>query len=227
MTIIRRICIAAILTFTIAACGDASADDSDGVATLAAQATVEASPDAESQTPDAGASDAPASDARTAAASETTAPEPEPTVEEELDDEAQLLAFAACMRDEGVNMPDPTVDSDGNAQLVPPQDLDISDPGARDAAIAARDACAVHLEGLELGFAGQDDTEFQDQLLEFTQCMRDNGYDMPDIELGGPGGIRGADGIDQDDPAFVAAQDVCQDILAGFGPGAGPAPAEG
>ena len=97
----------------------------------------------------------------------------------------------------------------------------------------AFDVCGDLLEDLQLGFAGGDQTEFQDQILEFAQCMRDNGYDMddPDFSAFAPGG--GGDGqgpgagggpfgdIDFDDPDFQAAQEACADILAGFGPGVG------
>ena len=42
-----------------------------------------------------------------------------PTVaveQESLDDEAKVMAFVQCMRDEGLEFMDPTVDSDGNVQ---------------------------------------------------------------------------------------------------------------
>lgn len=222
MTIMRRICLAAIFTVALAACGDASADDASGVATLSGQPTADPTPTAPaSEAADVAASDDATTDDSGGGATAEAADETDEVVEEEVDAEAQLLAFASCMRDEGIDMDDPTIDGDGNPQLAPPTGFDFTDASARDQIIAARDACAIHLEGVGLGFAGQQDTGQQDQLLEFSQCMRDNGYDMPDIELGGPGGPRGLDDIDQDDPAFQQAQDVCQDILAGFGPGAG------
>lgn len=151
----------------------------------------------------------------------------------DLDVEAQMLSFAQCMRDEGVDMEDPTVDADGNlgfgAFRGPGQDGEQTGPpeGFREAI----DQCRPMLEGLELGFGQGDETELQDTLLEYAQCMRDNGYAMDDPDLsnfgpgsGDEGGERGPGGgpfgdVDFDDPAFQTAQSACEDVLGGFGPG--------
>jgi len=153
-----------------------------------------------------------------------------------VDDEQALLDFSACMRDQGVDFGDPTVDADGNVRLNPG-----GQPGAgidRDSVDGAFQICGGYLDGVTLGFRDTDFTELQDQLLQYSVCMRDNGYDMPDPDFsrlgqpgdgpgdgpGGGGGIFG--GLDFDDPAFQAAQQACQDILAGFGPG-GTGPGRG
>lgn len=142
------------------------------------------------------------------------------------DPEQALLAFAACLRDNGVDIDDPTVDADGNPVLARPGQGDA--PRDPEAFRQARDTCEPLLGGVTLGFGLRDDTERQDSLLEFAQCMRDNGYDMPDPDFtagpgegGGPGGGPFG-GIDFDDPVFQAASEQCSDILAGFGPGQGP-----
>jgi hypothetical protein len=68
------------------------------------------------------------------------------------------------------------------------------------------------------------DPELADQLLEFAQCMRDEGIDFPDpqfsgggvtVQIGGPDG----DGIDPSSEAFQAAQEACGELLPGGGPG--------
>jgi hypothetical protein len=70
----------------------------------------------------------------------------------------------------------------------------------------------------------------QDAMVKFAQCMRENGYDLPDPTFDGPpspgssespgdGGPFG--GIDQNDPAFKKAFDACRDQLPGI-PGGGP-----
>ncbi|MEA2000606.1 MAG: hypothetical protein U9N84_01765 [Actinomycetota bacterium] len=144
-----------------------------------------------------------------------------------VDEEQALLEFSACMRDQGVDFGDPTVDADGNVQLNPG-----GRPGDgidRDAMRTAFEACGDNLNGITQGFRNTDLTELEDQFLEYSVCMRDNGYDMPDPDfssIGRPGGEGGEGGgifggINPDDPDFQTAQEACQDILAGFGPGGG------
>lgn len=151
---------------------------------------------------------------------------------ETLDVETQMLAFAQCMRDEGVDMEDPIVDADGNLGFGgfrgPGGGQDQS--GQPDGFREAIDVCRPMLDGLELGFGRGDQTDFQDTLLEYAQCMRDNGYAMddPDLTTFGPGsGEEGTENerrgpfgdVDFEDAAFQAAQTVCGDVLVGFGPG--------
>ena len=131
------------------------------------------------------------------------------------------------MRDEGIDIPDPTVDADGNIGLG-------FEAGAAEADFDAIEdafsACSGHLDGVTLGFTEADVSEFEDRMLEFAQCMRDNGYDMddPDFSDFAFPGVDGADDdergggfidIDPTDPDFEPALEACQDILAGFGPG--------
>lgn len=59
----------------------------------------------------------------------------------------------------------------------------------------------------------------EDAALEFAECMRENGIDMPDpqvsdgrVRVGGPGG-GGGGGIDPNSEEFQAAQAECQPIL--------------
>jgi len=142
-----------------------------------------------------------------------------------VDEEQALLEFSACMREQGLDFGDPTVDADGNVRLDPPERGD--GEFDRDAMQAAFETCGENLEGTTRGFRDADLTQLEDQFLEYSVCMRDNGYDMPDPDFsnlgqpggGGGGGILGA--IDRDDPDFLTAQEACQDILAGFGPGGG------
>jgi len=155
----------------------------------------------------------------------------------EMTQEEALLAFTACMRENGIDIDDPTVDADGNLRIGRPNagaGAEGADPDRlRDEEFrTAREDCGELLQGVALGFQQTDRTEFDDQLLEFAACMRDNGVDMPDPDftefgpgLGAPGEGEGRGGpfgdIDRSDPDFQAAQEACQDILAGFGSGGG------
>jgi hypothetical protein len=60
--------------------------------------------------------------------------------------------------------------------------------------------------------------EFADSLLEYAGCMRENGFDMPDPDLSDGGVVIDLGMSGPDDPAFAAADEVCREILAGFGP---------
>lgn len=162
-----------------------------------------------------------------------------------VDTEGQLLAFSECMREAGIDIDDPTVDADGNVEFGGFRStVEVGEEGGGppDGFREAAQTCGELLEGLELGFGRPDLTELQDSFLEYAQCMRDNGYDMDDPDLSGfglgaedgeegEGGVRGVNifgDVDPTDPTFIAAQEACQDVLAGFGPGGGgPRPGEG
>jgi hypothetical protein len=141
---------------------------------------------------------------------------------EPVSDEEAILAFAACLRDEGIDVEDPTVDADGN--LRPPRPRDLGE-GERETIRAAMDACSAHLESVAFGLDAADRSEREDQLFEYAACMRENGYDMPDPDFsafGNPGqGSGSGEGggpfgaIDRDDPTFQAAQEACAGTFAG------------
>lgn len=110
-----------------------------------------------------------------------------------VDSSEALLAFAACMRENGVDMADPTFDADGNTTggLFGP-DSNI-DPQS-DEFQAAQEACGSILEGVQFGGGpggNFDPDQIQTALNDFTACLRDEGLDVDDIEFGlrgGPGG---------------------------------------
>ena len=153
---------------------------------------------------------------QTTAAPETTVPQTEFS-------EDQALEFSQCMRDQGLDFPDPTVDADGNLELG---DMDMSAFGSNPDEIqavieGAMEACGEYLEGVSFGGAGMPDlVELQDTFLEFSTCMRDNGYDMPDPDFSG-GGMGGffsmGENIDPNDPTFEAAMAECESIFTQLG----------
>ena len=153
--------------------------------------------------------------------------------EEPIDTEQSLLDFTQCMRDNGIEMDDPEVDADGNLRLARPRNLGdggADSQGDREAVQVAREECAELLEGATLGLReGFDRTEIEDTLVEYASCMRENGYEMADPDFSGTGPGAGPGGgpfgeIDPEDPAFVAADEACGEIRAGFGAGRGRAP---
>ena len=141
-----------------------------------------------------------------------------------LDPEAARLEFARCMREHDVDLPDPGAGGGGPVQ--------IGGNGADVEKIQeAMEACQQFL-GDAIGERAEIDPEMQDRLLEFAECMRDNGVDVPDPDVSGNGGriqIGGPGGIDPSSDEFQAAQDACQDILGDLGPRfeGGPGPGGG
>jgi hypothetical protein len=143
--------------------------------------------------------------------------------------EDALLAYAQCMRDQGIDMPDPTFDGEGGFGLrVQPGAEGTFDRQHMD---AARQACQQYLEGIQQNFQRPDLSQIQDNLIAFSQCMRDQGIsDFPDPDLsdfgpgsgggpttGGDGGFGPFAGVDFSDPAVQAAAQACQGEFGGQG----------
>ncbi|MGI9612837.1 MAG: hypothetical protein ACR2QO_08020 [Acidimicrobiales bacterium] len=124
------------------------------------------------------------------------------------DPDDAALAFSACMREEGIDFPDLSVDAEGNIELREAfQSVDRNVDGFRD----AMDACNSLLGETAFGGRGAalESPEVQDGLLAFSDCVREAGYDVGDLTLGGaPGGqgggqeggdVEGADGAGDED----------------------------
>lgn len=171
--------------------------------------------------------------------------------------EEEILAWVECMREQGLDIPDPTVDADGNLRIGGgPRPGGAG--GGTTATTAAGEAQPIDREAMQAateecgrrprtggGFSEEDRQEMQDAALEFAQCLRDEGLDVadPDFSAQGPGGApRGAGGaagggaagggmfggLDRDDPAAQAAFEKCQAASGGgFRGGAGRGPAAG
>lgn len=140
--------------------------------------------------------------------------------------EAALLAFSQCMRDQGItDMPDPTVDAEGNVQIQRPPGVHGS--GAHEVFATARNKCDKYLQGVTQGFNHGDVTKTQDQFLRLAKCMRARGVDVPDPDFSGGGHDPGAqffDAINKSDPAVQDALRACQQEVfgsEGFGHGGG------
>ena len=130
-----------------------------------------------------------------------------------LDPETARLEFARCMREHGIDLPDPGAGG-GGPVTIGGTGIDMEEMQE------AMEACNSIL-GDAFGAPTEIDPEMQDKMLEFAQCMRDNGVDFPDPDVSGNGGritIGGPGGIDPSSKEFQAAQDACQSILGEFGP---------
>ncbi|KQR16321.1 hypothetical protein [Cellulomonas sp. Leaf334] len=131
------------------------------------------------------------------------APSPSSSV---LAPEDAMLAWAQCMRDHGVDVPDST---DGHYRLGDAEGLT---PGQAE---AADDACEPWQRMAESGAGSEPLTAEQKQsFLDHAQCMRDRGWDMPDPTFDG-GRVesefrRGSEGAPApDDPQFQEDMQEC------------------
>jgi hypothetical protein len=137
-----------------------------------------------------------------------------------VDPQTARLEFARCMREHGVDMPDP--DADGKMTITAS-----GGPTNRTQMDAAQAACRQYLPngGAPPSMSPQE----IEQLRQFAQCMRDHGVQMadPDPNNGGlsvksgPGRNDSSPGIDKgkalDDPNFTAAEEACKDKLPKVG----------
>lgn len=116
----------------------------------------------------------------------------------DLDDRDRMLAFTECLRDNGLDVEDP---AEGEGLKL------VFGPGMDRAKVdAAMEACREYApEG------GPDGGPVNDEaMLEFAQCMRENGVEAFSDPDGG-GMMIGPEIAE--DPDFEAAQEECGDIL--------------
>ena len=139
---------------------------------------------------------------------------------EEIDPEDAFLAFAECLRGEGLDVADPDFSSGGRPGGIL-RGIDRQDPDVQ----AALETCGSLVENARPELSAQEQSERQDSLLALVACLRDQGLDVADPDFsggqGGAGGIlRGGD-IDLDDPVVQDALEHCRDEVPGLGRGPG------
>jgi hypothetical protein len=119
-----------------------------------------------------------------------------------LDEDAQALVFAECMRDNGVDMPDP---GPGQRGLV---DAIQAVAGNYDRATMqlALSAC----QDLMPQYAQQEHAD-DDWQLALAECLREQGLDVSDTPF--EDAHSGAIDVNE----FSAAMEVCRDVLTGGG----------
>ena len=124
-----------------------------------------------------------------------------------------MLAFAKCMRDQGVDMPDPQFDGGrimqrGPEERVSPEKME-----------KAEGACRKYMEDIEPPeMSPEQQQEMKERALAHAQCMREQGLkNFPDPTFDEDGGaqirIGPGSGLDPEDPDFKAAEEACRDEL--------------
>lgn len=139
------------------------------------------------------------------------------------------LNYARCMREHGVDVPDPTRESGGGilqkGPVVGPNG--VSEAKARE----AENACKKYMEEIEPGEppSEEEQQEFREAALAFARCMRKHGIDdYPDPTFGEGGRVeqqldRGS-GIDPKSQEFREAEEACRDEVPGGAAGQESAP---
>lgn len=125
----------------------------------------------------------------------------EDTEQGSLLEEAQALAFAECMRDNGVDMPDPAPGQEGLSEALHGVE-DSYDQATIDEALTA---CEELLP--QRAHEGGHDQERDEDMLALAECLREQGLDVPDNLEGGL--------HDVDDDELRAAMEECRDVVAG------------
>jgi len=94
-----------------------------------------------------------------------------------LENEAKMMAFTQCLRDHGINVLDPVVDSEGNVEK--PEFAGGVEAKSKEFG-AAWEECSEHLEGFTFEQKRVDVSEQVDQWVALAACLREKGYDMDD-----------------------------------------------
>ena len=145
--------------------------------------------------------------------------------EKKKDPQQAGLDFARCMREHGVDVPDPEPGEGGLIKIGP-------GPGGASQAVEqpfdpdfeeADKACRHLLADLIPDGEGPTDPEAQDRALKFAQCMREHGVDMPDPEFRGGAIALKIEGADPQSPTFQEAQKACAEFFGPPGEQGGPA----
>ena len=151
-------------------------------------------------------------------------------VDEDLTDEEITTKFAGCMRDEGFNIPDPELNADGTVDFSAMRQSIFQDPKFNPEnrrTSTALQSCLPLLQNATFARSRQpeNDVELQDTLLEFAQCIRDKGYDIPDPDFSnGPRAAMGSlfQDIRRDEDLQESIRTCADEFMSGRGPrGAG------
>ncbi len=119
----------------------------------------------------------------------------------DMDFDEMMLAFAECLRENGVQVEDPE----------PGQGVDLNMDGQDENTVEAAMTSCREFDPAENGGNEPLDPEIQAKIEDYADCMRDEGVDdFPDPE---PNGGIALDGAVMEDPDYEAAEETCQDIL--------------
>jgi hypothetical protein len=120
-----------------------------------------------------------------------------------LDPDAQALVFAGCVRDNGVDMPDPGPGQQGLVDAFRAVSGDYDQATLEQALAACQDLMPQY---------PQEHPEGDDWMLVLAECLREQGLDVSDNPF--QDAHSGAVDVNE----FAAAMEVCRDVVTGAGP---------
>jgi hypothetical protein len=118
-------------------------------------------------------------------------------------DRQRALNWARCLRQHGINMPDPTFDAQGRMAMQMPAGVGPDDPKFK----AAEQACQQYAPSAAPEKA---DPQLQQQMVAYARCMRQHGINIADPKPGEGINVDGDKGVNPNDPKFKAADQACQ-----------------
>lgn len=129
-----------------------------------------------------------------------------------------------CLKEQGVELPSVPQGGEGG----PPEGFEGREPPSGGAGGAemqeAFKKCGVEIPAGgpgQSGGGGVNSSAMKKSVTEYTACVRENGYDLPEPNLSGKGPIFDSSEVNQNDPKFKKANEQCQELLQIPGSGSG------
>ena len=202
-TQMRRLAAVLLLGGLLAGCGGGGGDEDDGVASVDESAAADESDDQDDEDSSGGGGRIDDSEMQDA-----------------------MLEYAQCMRDNGIDMPDPEFNGEGGASLGmgPVGGIDPESEEFK----AAEEECQPILEEArpDVQLSPEEQAEMQDKLTAMAECMRARGHDMPDPQVADDGGVivrseagSGGAGGGPPDEEFEQDMEECSEEAGMDGPG--------
>ena len=149
------------------------------------------------------------------------AAEPSPSPAAEVESEDAMLGFSACMRDHGIDLPDPSFGVGSFFASGAMTDIDMMSTEF----LAAFGACQGFLAAAVPAVDPDEQAERNERAVAFAECMRAEGIDWPDPDptsgmtfssmLGEDGGLA----FDPFDPHFQETSRTCAETTGASVPG--------
>lgn len=132
-----------------------------------------------------------------------------------------MLDYAACMREHGIDMPDPNMNGGGSVIEIEATSSGADAGGSIEDMLggefmAAERACSDLLGAMTSEHDPKLEAEIMEALLAHTECMREHGIDVSDPNMSGGVIVMEANDLEGTDflsDEYVAAEQACRDVL--------------